>query len=115
MLHGHENLAHLHLLVLLENIDSLLVIGNGLSYYLRSVGVYLDATKHFLHLGLHVVYVYVAHDDDGLVVRTIPLLIVGTQGLRTEAVDNRHQTDGQTLTVLRAGIHLRQGALNHTL
>ena len=61
------------------------------------------------------VHIDITHYDDSLIIRTIPFLIVGTQCLGLEAVDDRHQTDGQTLAILRTRIGLRQGTLQHAL
>ena len=115
VLHHHDNLAHLHLLILLEDIDGILRVGHWLGNHLWSIGVNLDATEEFLDLGLHVVHVHVAHYDDGLVVGTIPLVIVSTQCLGLETVDNAHQTDRHALAIFRTGVHLRQCTGNHAL
>ena len=88
MLHHDEDISHLHLFVLLVNIDSLLVVWNSLRYHFRSIGVYLDATEKFLDLCLDMVYIHVTDYDDSLVVRTIPFLIVSSQGLWLETVDD---------------------------
>ena len=115
MLHHHPDVSHLHLLVLLIDIDSLLIVGHSLRHHLGRIGIDLDAGEEFLDLCLHVVHIDIAHYDDGLIIRTIPFLIVGTQCLGLEAVDDRHQTHGQTLAILRTRIGLRQGALQHAL
>ena len=100
VLHHDSHLAHLHLLVFIEDIDGFLVVGHELANNLWSIGVNSDAAEEFLHLCLNMVNVDVANDDDGLIVRTVPLVIVCTQSLGTEAVDDRHQADGQTLAIL---------------
>ena len=115
MLHHHPDVSHLHLLVLLIDIDSLLIVGHSLRHHLGRIGIDLDACEEFLDLILHMVHIDITHYDDSLIIRTIPLLIVGTQCLGLEAVDDRHQTDGQTLAILRTRIGLRQGALQHAL
>ena len=115
MLHQHHYLTHLHLLVLLKDIDCLRSIRNLLRNNLRSIGVYLDTTKETLDLCLNMVYINITDNDDSLIVRTIPFLIIGTEGLGLETVDNAHQTDRHTLTILRTRIHLWQGTGNHTL
>ena len=115
VLHHNHHLAHLHLLVLVEDIDGLVVVGNRLGNHLRRIGVNLDASEELLDLSLHVVYIDIANDDDGLIVRTIPLMIVGAQGSGLETVDDRHQTDRHTQTVLGTGVHLGQRTGNHAL
>ena len=100
---------------ILQRQVSLLVVGNSLWHHLGSIWIHLDTGKEFLDLCLHVVNINVAHYDDSLVVRAIPPMVVGTQGLGLEAVDDRHQTDGQTHTILGTGIYLRQGTLQHAL
>ena len=115
VLHEDHELIDAHLLVLLEDIDGLVIVGHFLGHHLRSLGADLDAAEELLHLLLEVVDVDVANDDDGLIVRTIPLLVVLLQGLGLEVVDDAHQSDRHAHTVLRAGVHLGQGAGDHTL
>ena len=45
MLHHNHYLTHLHLLILVEDIDGLVVVGNSLCNNLRSVGINLDTTE----------------------------------------------------------------------
>ena len=115
MLHGSEDDAHLLLLVLTDEIDALVVVGNGHNLYLRSIGRHLDIAEERLDLAFDVVDVDVANDDDGLVVGTIPLAIVGAQRLRRAAVDDAHQTNGEALAIERTGIELRQQSLKDFL
>ena len=92
MLHEDQQHVGLHLLVLLEDIDRLLIVGHRLRDDLGCIGRHHDTAEEFLHLGLEVVDIDVTNHDDGLVVWTIPLTVVGTQGLGLEAVNNAHQT-----------------------
>ena len=115
MLHGGEDDAQLLFLVLAHDVDRLVVVGHGNDFNLGSIGGHLDAGEEFLDLALDVVDVDVADHDDGLVVRTIPLAVVGAKGLGRAAVDDAHQANGETLAILRAGIHLRQYALENLL
>ena len=108
VLHHNHQLTHLHFLILIEDIDSLAVVGNGLSNYLGSIGVNLDTTKEFLNLSLHVININITNYDDGLIVWTIPLVIVGLKSSGFEAIDDRHQTDRHAQTILRTRIHLGQ-------
>ena len=50
------------------------------------------------------VHVHITDNDDGLVVRTIPFVVIIAQHLRITAIYDAHQSDGQTLAILRAGI-----------
>ena len=59
------------------------------------------------------VYVHITHHDNGLVVGTVPFLIVVAEHLGLEVVDHLHLADGHTLSVLAAGIELGQSPLNH--
>ena len=61
------------------------------------------------------VHIYVAHDDDGLVVRAVPLLIIVGQLLTLKVIHDGHQSDGQSFAVFRAGVHLRKAACLHAL
>ena len=102
MLHRHHHYRVLLLLVLLSHINGLFVVGHGLVYNLRSIGRHYNVAKQFLDQRLGIVHVDVAHDDDGLVVRAIPFLIIGYQLLGLEIVNDLHLTDWHTVTVLRA-------------
>ena len=61
------------------------------------------------------IYIDITHDDDCLVVRTVPLAIVSTQGFRVASIDDAHQADRHTVAVLLALVELRQVALQHEL
>ena len=115
VLHGSEDDAHLLLLVLADEINAFVVVGNGHNLYLRSIGRHLDIAEERLDLAFDVVDVDVANDDDGLVVGTIPLAIVSAQRLRRAAVDDAHQTNGEALAIERTGIELRQQSLKDFL
>ena len=104
MFHGHEEERQLLLLVLANHIDALGVVGNGLQLHLGSIRSHLDATEEFLHLLLGAVHIDIANDDDALVVGAIPLAVIRTQRLRTTAVDDRHQSDGEALSIFRTRI-----------
>ena len=110
----HIHNAILHFLVLVYHIDRLGIVGHGLGNDGSGILGHLDGREERLDLLLHFVDVEVADDDDGLVVGTVPLLIVVAQHFRLEVVDNLHQTDRHTMTVLRTRIQLRQIAFQHT-
>ena len=101
------------LLVLVDDNDRLSVVGHLLVYDRSGVSRVLERTEELLDLALCVLDVYVAHNDDGLVCRVIPLLVVVAQFFRLEVVDDRHQTDRIAHAVLRARVELRQVALEH--
>ena len=61
------------------------------------------------------VNVYITHDDDSLIIRTIPFTIVGTQGFWLASVDDTHQSDRHAIAILIALVKLRQIALQHEL
>ena len=58
-------------------------------------------------------YVHVANHDDGLIVGTVPFMIVVAQYLWFEIVDYLHQTDGHAPAVLAARIESLKVALKH--
>ena len=115
VLHENQNLAILHLLVLLDGIDGLGIVGHGLINHLGGVGINLAVFPEVLDDLLTVVHINITHDDDGLVVGTIPFVVVVAQHLRVTAVDDAHQTDGQTLAVFRTGIQTGKKFLDDAL
>ena len=104
MLEHHLNLAVLLLLVLVYNDDGSLVVGNGLVNNLCSIWIQGHAFEQVLDLGLDVVNIHITNDYQGLVVGTIPLVVVVAQLVVLEVVNHFHQTDGHAATILRAGI-----------
>ncbi len=60
------------------------------------------------------VYIDIANYDDTLVCWMIPFLIVVAKLLILEVVDDRHQADRITLTILTVRIKLLEIALKHT-
>ena len=102
------------LLVLVDDDNGFLRVGHGLSYDRCCILGVRDVGEEFLDHRFGVVYVDITHDDESLIGGMIPLLIVVAQLLRTEVIDNRHQTDGIAHTVFRIGIEGRQVAFQHT-
>ena len=103
------------LLVLIDDHDGLCIVGHILQHHLGGIGSRLgNLREHCLDLLLHLIHVDITNHDDSLVVGTIPLLIVRLQERTLEIVDNLHQTNRHAMTVLRAGIELRQVTLQHT-
>ena len=108
--------AVLLLLVLVADDNDLIVVGHGLGDHLCGIGCGCrDGAEHLLDLAFHVVDIDVANHNDGLVVRTIPLVVVVTNLVVLEVVDHAHQTDGHALAVLRTRIECLEIALEHAL
>ena len=110
-LHG----AGLLLLVLVNDNDGFLVVGNGLVNHLGGVGVEFAVLEQFLDLCLDVIDIHVTHDDQGLVVGTIPLVVIVAQFLIGETVHHAHQADGHAAAILRIGIQCLELAFHHAL
>ena len=96
--------GRVHLLVLADVDDGLLVVGHGVPDALGAVLRQLDAGEERLYLLLHLVHVDVAHDDDALQVGAIPFGIVVADGLVGEVVDNVDAADGHAVGILGAGV-----------
>ena len=103
------------LLVLLDGDNHLVIIVHRIVDALGRILVCLNLTKELLNFPLHHIHVEVAHDDDGLQVGAIPLLIVVTQVLVREVIHNVHIADRQTVLVLAALVDLRHHILHHAL
>ena len=114
MLHGDGDAALLQLLVLVEDIDGLVVVGHGHIDDGRGVLELLHVAPETLDLGLGMIDIDVTDDDDGLVAWVIPLVIVVAELIVLEVVYHRHQTDGQTLAILRTRILKRKRTLEDT-
>ena len=114
VLEDNLDVARLELLVLVDNNDRLCIVRNlyvdDRSGILR-VG---DRTKELLNHSLGMVYINIANYDDTLVCWMIPFLIVVAKLLILEVVDDRHQADRITLTILTVRIKLLEIALKHT-
>ena len=103
------------LLVLVDDDDCLVVVGHGFVNHRNGVFRHFDAAEHFLYLLFGAVYVNVTNHNDGLVVRSVPLVVVRTQHLGLEVVDYFHSTDRHAPAVLAAGIQLFEVAFEHSL
>ena len=115
MLDQHLNNIIGLFLVLVNDDDGLVVVRNRFHGDQCTVLRQLDGREERLDLLLHLIDVHVTHNDQRLVVRTVPLLVVSLQEGTLEVVDDFHQTDGHAMTVFRVGVQLRQVALQHTL
>ena len=100
MLHTETNLAVRHLLVLTKHVDSILSVWHSLFYYLCSIGRNSRISPKLLNLILSVIHIDITNNDDALIIWTIPLLIIITEVLIRELVNNAHQTDWHTMTIL---------------
>ena len=112
----HENLDDiiLLLLVLVDHEDGLGIVWHGIGCHLCGILRQYDGREQVLDLLLHLVHIDITHDDDGLIVRTIPFLIISLQEGALKIVDDLHQSDRHTIAVLRTRIELGQVALQHT-
>ena len=99
--------AILLLLVLSNGNDRLLIVGNGIIYTLCRICRHCKVSKDTLDLGLNLVYIHITHHYDSLLVGAIPLLVVCTQSRVREVVNHLHSTDGPTVAIAVAGIHLQ--------
>ena len=106
--------AGLLLFVLVDNDNRLGIVWHLLVYNWSCILWALESAEEFLYLGFCMVYINVAHNNDGLVLRVIPLVVVVGQLLILEVVYNRHQTDRVANTILRSRIEFRQITLKHT-
>ena len=73
-----------------------------------------DGRKQLLDFLLHLVHVHVTHHDDGLQVRTVPLVVVVAQVVIGEVVHDVHRTDGQAVLILRTLIDFWHGLLHQS-
>ena len=115
MLHADHSHIVVLLLVLVNYIDSCIIVRNQLRDHLCCISRNLDAAEEFLDLCLYVINIYITYYDDSLVVRTIPFAIVSTESFRIATINDTHQTDWHTITVLAARIESRERTLQHTL
>ena len=100
MLHTETNLAVRHLLVLTKHVDSILSVWHSLFNYLCSIGRNSRISPKLLNLVLCVVHIDITNNDDTLIIWTIPLLIIIAEVLIRELINNAHQTDWHTMTIL---------------
>ena len=114
MLHHQVDRRRRIFLVLVDDDDRLSVVGHGLVNQLGLVGRVLDVAEEFLDLSLRAVDIYVADDDESLMIGVIPFMIVVDQLFALEVVDDRHQSDRIAYAIFRSWIELGQVALKHT-
>ena len=93
----------LHLGVGVDADDRLLVVGHRVGLLLRSVGGRCGNVAHQrLDLRLHGVDIHVTHDDDGLVVGTVPAVVEVHEFLVLEVLQPVEVADQVAVLVLRA-------------
>ena len=87
-LHDAKLLLH----ILLDHDDGLVVVRHGIGLDLGGIGAGSgDVLEHLADLGLGVIHVHITHDDQSLVVGTVPLVIVIAQHLVGEVVHYVHR------------------------
>ena len=107
---------HNRLLRILLNIDNHRVV--VVHRIIDALGTFLrqgDRRENLLHLLLHLVDIEVTYHNNSLKVRTIPFLVVVTEVLIGEVVDNIHRANGQTVFILRTFINLRHSLFHQSL
>ena len=114
MLHEKRDARLLTFLVLVDDNDRLCVVGHGLIDEGSLVGGVLDATEELLDLSLGLVDIDVTDDDNSLVIGVIPFVVIVDELLTLEVVDDGHQTNRITSSVLRARVEFLEVTLEHT-
>ena len=99
VLHHDVNQVDLLLLVFVDDEDGLCIVGNGLCGYQRTVLGQHDGREERLDFLLYLVHIHITHDDDALIVGTIPFLVIGLEERALEVVDDFHQSDGHAVAV----------------
>ena len=104
---------HALLLVLVDDHDGFGIVGHQLVHDGSGVLGVGHGAEELLDLGLGLVDIHVTDHDDTLVGGMVPLLVVVAQFLGLEVVDDRHQSDGVSFSVLRTRVELGEVALEH--
>ena len=105
---GFLMFGNLLLLILVDNIDGRIIIRYFYLLNLSGILRYLDTGEEFLDLSFDMIYIYITHDDNSLIVWAIPFAIVSTESFWLTTIDNAHQTDRETVAILFALIELRK-------
>ena len=92
--------------IFLDVDNHLVVIAYRIVLALSRILRHGNLGEQLLNLLLHLVDINVTHHDDSLQVRTIPLMIIVTQVLIGEVVDDVHRTNRHAVLILRALIDL---------
>ena len=114
MLHHHPHLVGALLLVLVDHVDGFRIVGHRLFRHQGTVLGQHNGREQVLDLLFYLVDIHVANNDEALIVRTVPLLIVRLQERTLEVVDDLHQSDRHAVAVFRAWVELWEVALQHT-
>ena len=73
-----------------------------------------DIGKHGFDGLLDGIHINIAHDDDGLQVGTIPLVVISPQFIRFEIVNHLNRANRHPVGIAAGGHHLRQLLLHDT-
>ena len=100
MFHAETYLAVRQLLVLTKHVNSILRVRHSFFYNLCCISRNSRVSPKLLNLVLGMVYIDITNNDDTLVVWTIPFLIIVAKVLIRELIDNAHQANWHTMTIL---------------
>ena len=114
MFHQHFHNIVALLLILVDDKNSLVIVGHRIGRHQGTVLRQHNRREKRLDFLFDLININITHHDDGLIVRTIPFLVVCLQERTLEVVDNLHQSDRHAMTVFRVRIQLGQVALQHT-
>ena len=101
--------------ILPDGDNHLVVVIHGIVDALSRFLGHGDGRENLLDFLLHLVHVDVTHDDDGLQVGAVPLLVIVAQVLIGEMVDDVHRADGHAVLVFRPAVDDGQDVLLHAL
>ena len=101
--------------IFLDGDNHLVVVVHGIVNALGGLLGHGDGREHLLDFLFHLVHVDVTHDDDGLQVRTIPLVVIVTQVLIGEVVNDIHRADGHAVFIFCPLIDDGQDIFLHAL
>ena len=92
--------------ILLDIDNHRIVVADGIVFALGSILGHRNGREEPFDLLLHLIDIHIAHHNDGLQVRTVPLLVIVPQVLILEVVDHLHRTYRHTVLIFRAAVHL---------
>ena len=102
-------------LVFLDVDNHLLIVGHWIVNTLSSLLGHGDRRENLLDFLLHLINIYIAHNNYCLQVRAIPLLIIVAQVLIREVIYDIHRADRHTIFVLGSLINLGHSLLHESL
>ena len=103
------------LLILLDGNNHLVVVCHRIVDALGRILMRLDLAKELLDFLLHLIHIEITHHDDSLEVWAIPLLVIITQVLVREVIDDVHISDRKTVLILGSLVYLWHHVLHHAL